>query len=95
LATYNFAGFASALEGYNTVYFYVYNPFAEDKTFYSDFGGTASEGVTLKAGEWTRVEVSVADFVKGTYLGMKQGSINFTTYTYFRVSSFMATKDNA
>jgi len=103
LLNYDFAGLATQLEGYDKVFFYVYNPFAVDANFYSNFGGAATTGVTLKAGEWTKVEVTVSDFVQGTYFGIKceknvstsATSYYYATYKYFRFSSFMATKDNA
>lgn len=68
---YSIADLAAKLEDCDKVYFYVYNGHTADRTMLANFGGSLNaKYLTLKAGEWTKVEVSVSDFLSGSYFGI-------------------------
>ncbi|MBQ3046854.1 MAG: hypothetical protein IJD54_02275 [Clostridia bacterium] len=68
---YNIADLENKLSSCATVSFFVYNGNTSNKNFMCNFGGSLIPNYkTLLAGEWTKIEVSVADFISGTYFGI-------------------------
>lgn len=73
--------------------FFVYNGYGKDKRIVANFGGSVTDrygDILLKAGEWTKVTVPKADFLKGNYFGIAwpcegDGSYDFKISAIFGV----------
>ncbi len=91
--SYNLEAKKELLSDCDSVCFYIYNDMKKDKNFLANFGGTTVDGyggIKLKAGEWTKITVSKADFLSGNMFGVSwacegDGYYNFKVSTIFGV----------
>lgn len=94
---YKFSDAEEKLDGCLSVEFYIYNGAERDFGIYTNFGGTATasyRGIVLKAGEWTRVEISVSEFLSGNSIGIAYTSDYGAGPYVFRISGIYGVKDN-
>ncbi len=92
---YNLKEAPNLLAACNYVTFFVYNGCGEDRRVLANFGGSISDrygDILLKAGEWTKVTVPKADFLKGNTLGIAwacqgEGDYDFKISAIFGVKS--------
>lgn len=92
---YNLKEAPNLLEDCNNVTFFVYNGCGKDKRVVANFGGGKNHiygNILLKAGEWTKVTVPKADFLKGNTLGIAwscegEGNYDFKISAIFGVKS--------
>ena len=91
---YSIPDLSTKLEGCDKVYFYVYNGHTADRTMLCDFGGSLKTNyITLKSQAWTLVEVSVADFISGSYFGIFNAK--YASSCDYKFSMIYATKTAA
>ena len=92
---YNLKEAPNLLEDCIYVTFFIYNGCGKDKRVVANFGGGKNHiygNILLKAGEWTKVTVPKADFLKGNTLGIAwscegEGNYDFKISAIFGVKS--------
>ena len=91
---YNLKEAPNLLADCNYVTFFIYNGCDKDRRVLANFGGSISDrygNILLKAGEWTKVTVPKADFLKGNTLGIAWACRGEGNYD-FKISAIFGVK---